>query len=97
MKPIKIAHDVVPVAQFKSQIAGWLEQLRANGRPLIITQNGKPAGVLVAPAEFDEWMERERFLISVAKGVTDADSGRVMDTGTLRKRLDSRRQKKRAA
>jgi antitoxin YefM len=97
MKPIQIAHDVVPVATFKSKIAAWLQQLRENGRPLIITQNGKPAAVLVSPSEFDQLLERERFFDSLTEGLADADADRVMDSVMLRKRLSFRRAKKSAA
>ena len=54
---------------------------------MVITQNGRPAGVLMSPADFDRLPERHRFLESVAAGIADAEAGRVMSTGELTRRL----------
>ena len=56
-------------------------------------QDGRPAGVLLAPAEYDRIREQQRFLESVTAGIADADAGRVMATEELRGRLAERRRK----
>jgi PHD/YefM family antitoxin component YafN of YafNO toxin-antitoxin module len=58
---------------------------------MVITQNGRPAAVLLSPSEFDRLLEKHRFLLSVASGLEDAESERVMDTTELKKRLSKRR------
>ena len=92
MRAIKVAEDIVPVGEFKGQAARWLRHAAETGQPVVITQNGKPAGVLISPAEYDRLTERERFLESVAHGIADAESGRTMNTKELRRRLEERRQ-----
>jgi len=47
-----------------------------NKSPLIITQNGKPAGVLLSPGEYDELVYKKAFLDSVGRGIADTESGR---------------------
>ena len=91
MGAIKVAEDIVPVGAFKAQTARWLRHTAETGQPVVITQNGKPAGVLVSPTEYDRLTERERFLESVALGLADAEAGRTMDTKDLLRRLDERR------
>lgn len=91
MKPLRVSEGIVPIAQFKSQAPHWFEHIAASGQPVVITLNGKPAGVLLSPSEFDRIQERERFLASVAAGVADANAGRVMSSAALRKRLSGRR------
>jgi len=49
------------------------------GQPLIITQNGKAAGVLLSPAAFDELTERARLAAAVEEGLADSLAGRVTD------------------
>ena len=90
MKAIRISEDVVPIAQFKGEASRWLRHLSDSRQPVVITLNGKPAGVLLAPAEYDRLQERERFLESVAAGFNDAEAGRLMSTVELRKRLAAR-------
>ncbi len=92
MRAIKVAEDIVPVGEFKGQAARWLRHAAETGQPVVITQNGKPAGVLVSPTEYDRLTERENFLESVALGLADAEAGRTMDTKELLRRLEERRQ-----
>jgi antitoxin YefM len=96
MKIIQLAEDVVALGAFKSQAASWLDRLRDSGHPIVITQNGRPAGVLLSPVEFDRLQEKERFLVSVAKGLADAESDRVMDSAEIHRRMSTRREAKKA-
>lgn len=91
MKPFRVSEGIVPIAQFKSEAPHWFKYIAASGQAVVITLNGKPAGVLLSPSEFDRIQERDRFLASVAAGVADADAGRVMSSADLRKRLSGRR------
>ena len=91
MRAIKVAEDIVPVGEFKGQAARWLRHASESGQPVVITQNGRPAGVLVSPAEYDRLTERERFLESVAFGLADAEAGRTMETKEVLRQLDERR------
>lgn len=94
MKTIQFAKDVVALGAFKSQAAAWLDHLRNSGHPVVITQNGKPAGILLSPLEFDRLQEKERFLESVAKGLADAEADRVMDSAEVQRRMTARRKAK---
>ncbi|MDF1614646.1 hypothetical protein P0N66_06755 [Desulfurivibrio alkaliphilus] len=42
-----------------------------------MTQNGKAAGVLITPAEFDRLSEQARFIQAVQAGLSDVDQSRV--------------------
>ena len=89
MKTLKVSTDVVTLAKFKSQAATLLERINTSSQPLLITQNGKPAGVLLSPAEFDRIQEQEttRFVASVNRGIQDADVGKVLTSAQARSRL----------
>jgi len=85
--------DVVTLAEFKSRAATLLERLRSSSQPLLITQNGKPAGVLLPPAEFDRIQEQEtsRFVLSINQGMNDADAGKILNTQQAKSRLGVRK------
>ncbi len=95
MKPLRVSEDVVPVGQFKAQAKKWLARAAETGQPLVITQNGRPAGVLLSPAEFDRLVERYQFVRAVEEGIADADAGRLIDGAALRARLGLGRPKRR--
>lgn len=91
MRSISISQDIVPIADFKTNISKWFKILQTSGHPLVITQNSKPAGVLLSAADYDELVYRKSFLDSVERGMADANSGRTLTTDELRKSLHARR------
>ena len=93
MKFISIKNDIVPIAEFKASISKWFKNIRNSGHPLIITQNGKPAGVLLSPDEYDELVYKTAFLESVSRGISDADNSRTYSSKELKNVLKSRRGK----
>lgn len=95
MKPLRVSEDIVPIGEFKGHASRWMQRAAESSQPVIITQHGRPAGVLLSPAEYDRILERQRFLESVAAGLADADAGRVMTTDELRKQLALPRPRKR--
>ncbi len=91
MKNISVSSDIIPVGQFKSDLAKYLKEIREKNNSLIITQNGKPAGVLISPAEFDELRQTKLFLESVSRGLTDSDNGDMYSTSQLKSELKKTR------
>ena len=89
MKEVQVLDGIVPLGEFKAQAAKLLKRLGESGEPMVITQNGRPAGVLVSPREFDRIQERQRFLESIAAGLADAEAGKVIGTAELKKRLSA--------
>ncbi len=88
MKPIQVAEDIVPLAKFKAQASQLFRQLHQEQRPLVITQNGKPAAVLMTPQEFDRLREHDRFLEAVREGLADSEAGRLIDDDDLAVELE---------
>ena len=78
MPNLRVATDIVPLSEFKARAAELLKRLAETGAPMVITQNGRAAGVLLSPAEFDALTERIRFVNAVAQGLEDARSGKVV-------------------
>ena len=87
MKPVYVSEDILPIGEFKTHASRVLRRLREDRRPIVITQNGKPAGVLITPEEFDSLREREHFVQAVQSGLADSEAGRVVDDTTLAREL----------
>ena len=93
MKTISITNDIVPIAEFKAGISRWFKSLKNTGQPVIITQNGKPAGVLLSPEDYDELVYKKAFLDSIGRGIADAESGKTYRTEQAQSLLKARRSK----
>jgi prevent-host-death family protein len=90
MRPVRVSEDLVPVSEFKAQAADWLRKLGKANTPVVVTQNGRPAGVLLSPQAFDELTERARFVEAVEDGLADARAGRVLSNADVIRRMKAR-------
>jgi len=93
MKPISVTTGIVPIAEFKKGISRWFKTLQDTEHPLVITQNGKPAGVLLSPKDYDELVYSKAFLDSATRGISEAESGRIYSTEEIRAALAANRSK----
>lgn len=87
---LQVAEDIVPIGELKAHLSERLRLLRERGRPLIVTQNGKAAAVVLSPEEFDRLTYQARFVEAVREGLEQADAGHVITHDALGKLLDGR-------
>jgi prevent-host-death family protein len=87
---LRVADDIVPVGELKAHLSEMIRALRGRRRPLVVTQNGKPAAVILSPEDFDRLTGQARFVASVHEGLSDLEAGRVMADDDLGRRLDTR-------
>jgi prevent-host-death family protein len=95
MKAIRPS-DVVPIGEFKNQAASWLQRVRSSGHPVVITQNGKTAGILLSPAEYERMQYEQALAASIDRGLSELDAGQGIDTDELERRLKNRLETKKA-
>lgn len=89
MKPLMVSEDILPLGEFKARAARILKDLPERRNPLVITQNGRPACVVMSPDDFDRMRERQAFLKAVAQGLADVRADRVISDEELGKQLDA--------
>ena len=85
-KPIIVSQDIVPIGDLRSHAVPILRRLQETDRPVVITHNGKPAAVLLSPAEFDKLNNRAALMDDFGEGMdqlTAADTGRITVDGVL--------------
>lgn len=86
----QVAEDIVPIGELKAHLSERIRELRGRRRPLVITQNGKAAAVLLAPEEFDRLTSEARFVAAVQEGLADLDADNLVSDAELGRRLDAR-------
>jgi len=89
MKHLCIAEGIVPLGEFKSKASALIKNVRKTSSPLVITQNGRPAAVLMSPEEYDRLQEEQKYLEAIAAGLPDAEAGRLIDHAKVVKWLAS--------
>jgi len=61
MKQLRVAGGIVPLGEFKTKAASLIKELNRQSSALVITQNGRPAAVVMAPEEYDRLQEQQRY------------------------------------
>ena len=88
--PINLEHDVVPFTAFRASHSSYIEQTRRTHRPILVTQNGKSAAVLLSPADFDQAAETLALARAVERGEEDLRAGRVTPHDEARRNILAR-------
>lgn len=88
MPPLQVHSDIVPIGEFKTHAARLMRQVQQTRRPVVITQHGRAAGVLLSAEEFDRLTERQRFVAAVHEGLADAEAGRLVSDEDLAAELE---------
>jgi prevent-host-death family protein len=73
-QPVRLSKDIVPISEFKAKVAEFFSGL--GEQPLVVTQHGKPSGVVLSPSLYDALMSTA-FLADVREGLADIEAGRV--------------------
>ena len=87
MRKINVAEDIVPVGHFKTHATELLQQIRATRRPLVLTQNGRHAAVVLTPEEFEELGYRKMVRDKVAAGIASAARDGAVSAADARRRV----------
>src|SRR5438094_7570423 len=87
---IDLADDIVPIAELKAHLSEVVRGLPERSRPVVVTQNGKAAAVLISPAAFDQLSYRARFVAAVEAGLEDIEAGRVLSNSAVKAILERR-------
>jgi len=81
--------EIVPVSDLRRDAAAVLERLRKERRPLVVTQRGRAAAVLVSIEEYER-SERERELLHLlAQGEREIAAGKGHDLDAVLEEADA--------
>ncbi len=79
MQRLKIDQDIRSMSEFRTGIASFLKQVHSTKRPLIITQHGKSAAVLLDAGVFEAMQEELELLQDVQTSINQIENGEEID------------------
>ena len=89
MKQVRVSIDLIPLQQFKARAPEVLKELVESGHPLILTQRGRAAAVLMPPQAYDAMLKRLRVLDDLGDRLADQEAAKLRDHFEMRKRMRS--------
>jgi prevent-host-death family protein len=87
MKPTRVK----PISYVKANAADLIRELKANGEPLLITQNGEATAVMQDVASYEATQETLALLKILALGRHQVEQGRTEPADAVFRRLRKRR------
>lgn len=70
---------IVPITDLRQDAAAVLERLRDSGEPVVITQRGRAAAVLLSPEVYERAEQERQMLRRLARGELEIREDRGVD------------------
>ena len=75
MQRIQLAEDIQPLSEFRANVASFIEKVRRTKRPLVITQRGKSAAIMMDVVEYEKLIEKLELLTDIQKAESQLKNG----------------------
>jgi antitoxin YefM len=72
---LKLNTDIKPVSEFRANAAELIEQVKSSGRPLVLTQRGHSAAVVLDVTEYERMVDEIDLLSDVHTAIQQLQSG----------------------
>ena len=78
MATLKPSQDVQPLSAFRANAAGFIDQIHATKRPLVITQHGRSSAVVLDVGEYEAMTEELELIREIRLGLQQVDAGETV-------------------
>ena len=65
MRRIQLNEDIKPLSEFRSNARFYIDKVRKTKRPLVVTQRGRSAAVILDVDEYEFMLEKLELLIDI--------------------------------
>lgn len=90
MPKIKPSRDIQPVTEFRANAAQFIEQVQSTGEPMILTQHGRSAAVLLDVESYESLMDELALLRDVRTAEEQVAAGKGLSHATVARKLRAR-------
>jgi prevent-host-death family protein len=87
---MNVLDDVCPISEFRENASTLVAQVRANHRPLIITQYGKSSAVLLSAEDYQELLDKIQVLSEIAESEAEISAGGGIEQNEFYKELQAK-------
>ncbi len=87
MSGFRVSRDIIPIGEFKAQASRVVRELKDES-PVVITQNGRAAAVVLTPEEYDRLTYHDFVRAKIEAGLAQAERGETVTTEQLVSELE---------
>ena len=91
MHRIQLDKDIQPLSEFRSKVAFYFDKVKKTKRPLVITQNGKSAAILIDVSEYEAMVDKIEVLEDIKLAEEQISKGMEISHKDVKKRFSKMR------
>ena len=86
----KLSRDIQPLSEFRANTARFVKQVQKTGRPLVLTQHGRGAAVLLDIHEYERLVDRAELVEDVRSAEQQLSRGLGVEHSIAKKEVRKR-------
>lgn len=67
---------MIPVSEFKKNLAAHLKDIQSKGQTIVLTHNGRNAAVVLSPKDYETFDYMRKLVTAAAKGEKEINAGK---------------------
>ncbi|HFE62843.1 MAG TPA: type II toxin-antitoxin system Phd/YefM family antitoxin [Caldithrix sp.] len=80
--------NIRPLTDFRNNIKKYIKELNTNKKPIVLTQHGKSAAVLLNAEKYQEMQDQIEFMRKILLGLEDYQHNRVHTASEVFSEID---------
>ncbi len=85
---ISISKDIEPLSEFRKKSADFIKRLKKEKQPIILTQHGKSAAVLMDVSEYERFTKKMEMLEDLLEAKQQVDQGKTYSMKEAKERIE---------
>ena len=86
----RLDQDIHPLSEFRARVASFIQQVHKTHRPVVITNRGKSAAVLLDVSDYESLLDKLELIQDVRDAEKQIDSGEGIAHDTAKRQLLAR-------
>lgn len=84
---ISISNDIEPLSEFRKKSADFVKRLKKDKNPIVLTQHGKSAAVLMDVSEYERIAKKMEMLEDLLEAKQQVEQGNTFTTQEAKDRI----------
>jgi prevent-host-death family protein len=85
---ISISKDIEPLSEFRKKSADFIKRLKEEKQPIILTQHGKSAAVLMDVSEYERFTRKMEMLEDLLEAKQQVEQGKTHSMDEAKERIE---------
>lgn len=83
-----ISKDIEPLSEFRKHSADFVKRLKKEKKPIVLTQHGKSAAVLLDVSEYERFTRKMEMLEDLLQAKQDSEQGNTYTMDEAKERIE---------